>query len=112
MTIIYTIVGIIILGSIAIMLVLFIGGKRNPRQEPLTVMIDGDTVRFFLTDSDYDMLDISSIKDDKDKVYEEIKNLVQGRSQELVKFVNRVTFFKDGDPKKEKELYEIISSKI
>ena len=38
----------------------------------------------------------------KERVYEEIKKLVQYRSKELVRFVDRVTFFKDGDPKKEK----------
>ncbi len=46
----------------------------------------------------------------KERVYEEIKKLVQYRSKELVRFVDRVTFFKDGDPKKEQELLNIILS--
>ncbi len=73
-------------------------------------MEDGDTVRLFLTDSDYDEFSIADIKENKERVYEEIKKLVQYRSKELVRFVDRVTFFKDGDPKKEQELLNIILS--
>ena len=78
--------------------------RARDRKEPLTIMEDGDTVRLFLTDSDYDEFSIADIKENKERVYEEIKKLVQYRSKELVRFVDRVTFFKDGDPKKEQEL--------
>ena len=46
----------------------------------------------------------------QEKTYEAIKNQIQYRSKELVRFVDRVTFFKDGDPKKEQELLNIILS--
>ena len=84
--------------------------RARDRKEPLTIMEDGDTVRLFLTDSDYDEFSIADIKENKERVYEEIKKLVQYRSKELVRFVDRVTFFKDGDPKKEQELLNIILS--
>ena len=84
--------------------------RPKDRKEPLTIMEDGDTVRLFLTDSDYDEFSIADIKENKERVYEEIKKLVQYRSKELVRFVDRVTFFKDGDPKKEQELLNIILS--
>ena len=84
--------------------------RTKDRKEPLTIMEDGDTVRLFLTDSDYDEFSIADIKENKERVYEEIKKLVQYRSKELVRFVDRVTFFKDGDPKKEQELLNIILS--
>ena len=84
--------------------------RVKDRKEPLTIMEDGDTVRLFLTDSDYDEFSIADIKENKERVYEEIKKLVQYRSKELVRFVDRVTFFKDGDPKKEQELLNIILS--
>ena len=84
--------------------------RTKDRKEPLTIMEDGDVVRLFLTDSDYDEFSIADIKENKERVYEEIKKLVQYRSKELVRFVDRVTFFKDGDPKKEQELLNIILS--
>ena len=84
--------------------------RTKDRKEPLTIMEDGDTVRLFLTDSDYDEFSIADIKENKERVYEEIKKLVQYRSKELVRFVDRVAFFKNGDPKKEQELLNIILS--
>lgn len=84
--------------------------RTKDRKEPLTIMEDGDVVRLFLTDDDYDEFSIADIKENKERVYEEIKKLVQHRSKELVRFVDRVTFFKDGDPKKEQELLNIILS--
>jgi hypothetical protein len=84
--------------------------RTKDRKEPLTIMEDGDVVRLFLTDDDYDEFSIADIKENKERVYEEIKKLVQYRSKELVRFVDRVTFFKDGDPKKEQELLNIILS--
>ncbi len=82
--------------------------RTKDRKEPLTIMEDGDVVRLFLTDDDYDEINISDIKGNQEKTYEAIKNQIQYRSKELVRFVDRVTFFKDGDPKKEQELLNII----
>ena len=84
--------------------------RTKDRKEPLTIMEDGDVVRLFLTDDDYDEFSIADIKENKERVYEEIKKLVQHRSKELARLVDRVTFFKDGDPKKEQELLNIILS--
>ena len=80
--------------------------RTKDRKEPLTIMENGDVVRLFLTD-DYDEINISDIKGNQEKTYEAIKNQIQYRSKELVRFVGRVTFFKDGDPKKEQELLNI-----
>lgn len=88
----------------------FVVKNNKDRKEPLTIMEDGDVVRLFLTDDDYDEFNIAQIKDNKEKVYEEIKSVVNKRSAELCKLVDRVTFFKDGDPKKEQELLNIILS--
>ena len=38
-------------------------------------MEDGDVVRLFLTDDDYDEFSIADIKENKERVYEEIKKL-------------------------------------
>ena len=104
-TIIGSTIAILIMGFWALVIY-----RTKDRKEPLTIMEDGDTVRLFLTDSDYDEFSIADIKENKERVYEEIKKLVQYRSKELVRFVDRVTFFKDGDPEKEKELLNIILS--
>jgi hypothetical protein len=101
-----------IIGSIIVLSI--IGGvaliyfRTKDRKGHLTIMIDGDVVRLLLNDDEYDELNISNIKDDKEKVYQEIKKLIQQRSKELVKYIDRVTFFKDGDPKQEEELLNII----
>ena len=55
--------------------------RTKDRKEPLTIMEDGDTVRLFLTDSDYDEFCIADIKENKERVYEEIKKLVQCRQK-------------------------------
>lgn len=104
-TMIGTGIAMLIMGSI--LLVYF---KTKDRKEPLTIMQDGDVVRLLLTDDDYDEFNIADIKDDKEKVYEEIKKFIQYRSKELAKFVDRVTFFKDGDKEQEQELLNIILS--
>ena len=104
-TIIGSTIALLIMGFWALVIY-----RTKDRKEPLTIMEDGDTVRLFLTDSDYDEFCIADIKENKERVYEEIKKLVQYRSKELVRFVDRVTFFKDGDPKKEQELLNIILS--
>lgn len=57
-----------------------------------------------------DEFSIAQIKDNKEKVYEEIKKVINKRSAELSKLVDRVSFFKDCDPKKEQELLNIILS--
>ena len=54
--------------------------------------------------------DIIDIKDDQKRVDEELVKVVQNRAKELVKFVDRVSFFKNADEKFEKELLEIIEN--
>jgi len=80
------------------------------RKEPLTIYRDGDTMRLLLSQDDYCEFDISDIKDDQKRVDEELVKVVQNRAKELVKFVDRVSFFKDGDEKFEKELLRIIKN--
>ena len=103
-----------IIGSVVVFLIIgfvvFVLYGTKDRKEPLTIMEDGNVVRFLLTDDNYDEIDISDIKNNKEKVYEEIKKAINYRSKELVRFVDRVSFFKDGDPEKEKELLNIILS--
>jgi len=106
-------IGTIIGSTVALLIMIFwalVIYRTKDRREPLTIMEDGDVVRLFLTDDDYDEINIADIKNDKQKIYEAIKNKIQYRSKELVRFVDRVTFFRDGDPKKEQELLNIILS--
>ena len=101
--IIGTVVALIIM---IVPLVIFFNTKD--RTESLVIMKDGDTMRLFLTQDDYCDFDISDIKDDQKRINEELVKVIKARAKELVKFVDRVTFFKDGDEKFEKELLEII----
>ena len=104
--------------ALIIMIVpLIIFFKTKDRKESLVIMKDGDTMKLFLSDDDYcdfckcgfaSLHDISDIKDDQKRVNEELVKVIKARAKELVKFVDRVTFFKDGDEKFEKELLEII----
>ncbi|KAB7889736.1 hypothetical protein [Poseidonibacter ostreae] len=106
-------IGTIIGSTIALLIIGFwalVIYRTKDRKEPLTIMEDGDVVRLFLTDDTYDEFSIADIKDDQQKIYEAIKNQIQYRSKELVRFVDRVTFFRDGDSKKEQELLNIILS--
>ena len=82
--------------------------KTKDRKEPLVIMQDGDTMKLFLTQDDYCDFDISDIKNDQKRINEELIKVIKARSKELVRFVDRVTFFKDGDKEFEKELLEII----
>ena len=84
--------------------------NAKDRKEPLTIYRDGNTMRLLLSQDDYCEFDISDIKDDQKRVDEELVKVVQARAKELVKFVDRVNFFKDGDEKFEKELLEIIKN--
>ncbi len=104
-TIIGSTIAILIMGFWALVIY-----RTKDRKEPLTIMEDDNVVRFLLMDDNYDEIDISDIKSNKDKVYEEIKKVIKYRSKELARFVDRVSFFKDGDPEKEKELLNIILS--
>ena len=106
---VFIVVTVLIIGALGLF-GFFVVKNNKGRKEPLTIMEDGDVVRLFLTDDDYDEFSIADIKENKERVYEEIKSVVNKRSAELCKLVDRVTFFKDGDPKKEQELLNIILS--
>ena len=95
--------------ALIIMIVpLVIFSKTKDRKESLVIMKDGDTMKLFLSDDDYCDFNISDIKDNQKRIDEELVKVVKARAKELVKFVDRVTFFKDGDERFEKELLEII----
>ena len=106
-------IGMIIGSTIA---VIIIGGafmifyNAKDRKEPLTIYRDGDTMRLLLSQDDYCEFDISDIKDNQKRVDEELVKVVQARAKELVKFVDRVSFFESGNEKFEKELLEIIKN--
>lgn len=104
-TIIGTTVGLSIIGFLAIVFY-----RTKDRKTSLTIMEDDDKVKMFLSDDDYYEFDISNIKDDKQKVYDEIKMVIKRKSKELVRFVDRVTFFKNRNEQQEKELLNIILS--
>lgn len=106
-------IGTIIGSSIVILIIGFwtlIIYRTKDRKTSLTIMKDEDKIKMFLSDDDYYEFDISNIKDDKQKIYDEIKGVIQRKSKELVVFVDRVTFFKDGNKQQEKELLNIILS--
>lgn len=106
-------IGIVIICMLVLLMISFFSlviYRAKDRKESLTIMEDGDVVRLFLSDDNYDELDIAEIKDNKEKVYEEIKKLIQYRSKELFRFVNRVTFFNNGNLAQENELLNIILS--
>lgn len=103
--------GTIVGSTIAIVIMaipLVIYYRTKDRKETLTIWINGDTVRLLLSDDDYASFDISDIKDDKKRVDEELVKVIKKRAKELVKYIDRVTFYKDGDEKFEQELFSII----
>ena len=101
--IIGTVIALVIM---AVPLVIYF--RTKDRKETLVIMKDGDTMRLLLTQDDYCDFDISDIKDDTKRVNEELVKVIKARAKELAKFVDRVTFFKDGNKAFEKELLEII----
>ena len=106
-------IGEIIGSSIAIFIIglwFYIYYKTKDRKESLVIMEDDDKIKLFLKDDDYYEFCINEIKNDKEKVYEEIKNVIKAKLKELIKFVDKVKFFKNGDPKKEQELLNMILS--
>lgn len=99
--------GIAILIMGAFLLLYF---KTKDRKEPLAIVRVDDTIHLLLTQDEYCDFDISDIKDDKEKITEELKKVVKARAAELVKFVNRVSCFDGSDEGLEKELMEMIHS--
>lgn len=106
-------IGAIIGSSIAFVIlatVTFIYFKTKDRKEPLVIVQEDNDIKFFLTDDDYDQFSIADIKDDKMRIYEEIKKLVRARAKELVRFVDRVVLHDMNDKSKEDELFSIIQA--
>jgi len=101
-----------IIGSI--IAVIIIGGafwvfyNAKDRKETLTIYRDNDTMRLLLSQDDYWEFNISDIKNNQKRVDEELVKVIKARAKELVKFVDRVSFFEDGDEKFEQELFSII----
>lgn len=105
--------GTIIGSSIAILIIGFwalVIYRTKDRKTSLTIMKDEDKIKMLLADDDYYEFDISNIKDDNQKIYAELKSVIKSKSKELIRFVDRVTFFKDGNKQQEKELLNIILS--
>ena len=106
-------IGMIVGSTIA---VIIMGGafmifyNAKDRKEPLTIYRDGNTMKLLLSQDDYCEFDISDIKDNQKRVDEELVKVIQVRAKELVKFVDRVSFFESGNEKFEKELLEIIEN--
>jgi len=104
-------IGMIIGSTIAFIIigtVFLVFYNAKDRKETLTVYRDGNTMRLLLSQDDYWKFDISDIKDDQKRVDEELVKVIKARAKELVKFVDRVSFFEDGDEKFEQELFSII----
>ena len=101
-----------IIGSVVALVImampLVIYFKTKDRKETLTIWIKDDTVWLLLNDDEYADFDISDIRDNQKRVDEELVKVVNARAKELVKFIDRVTFFESGREEFEKELLEII----
>ena len=93
--------GLLFLGFI----ILFaISLSKQKKGEVLLIEIVDNVVNFYLSDDKYLSIDISDIKNDKEKVYGKIKEVIKSRAFELKNLINKVQFFKDEDKKKEEEL--------
>jgi len=103
--IIGTVVALVIM---AVPLVIYF--KTKDRKETLTIWIKDDTVWLLLNNDEYADFDISDIRDNQKRVDEELVKVVKARAKELVKFIDRVTFFESGREEFEKELLELIQS--
>lgn len=104
-------IGMVIGSSIVVFtmtLVTTIYFKTKDRKETLNIWVKGDSVKLLLSDQDYAEFNIADIKNNKTKINEELVKFVKARAKVLVQFVDRVTFFKNGDEKFEKELLSII----
>ena len=97
-----------IIALILMIVPLVIYYNTKDRKEQLLIVYEQDMVRLLLGDDDYCDFDISDIKDDQKRINEELVKVIKARAKELVKFVDRVIFFKDGDKIFEKKLFEII----
>ena len=96
---------VVILGGVYMLF-----SKTKDRKEPLTIWQDGDRVRLLLSDDEYCDFDISDIKDNPKRVDEELVKVVKARAKELVKFVDRVSFFDNTNEKFADELLGIIKN--
>lgn len=103
----FIIIAILIISIVALLWWNIIKNAKN-RKESLTIMEGEDSVKLLISDSNYYEFNIANIKNNKEQIYEEIKKVLESKSKELSRLVNRVKFFKNGDIKQEKELLEII----
>jgi hypothetical protein len=84
--------------------------NNRDRKEQLMITRHNDDIILMLTDDDYLKFNISDIKDDSNKVFERIKEVVTNRSKELQRLVDRVIIYNNQDKSKEAELLSIINS--
>ncbi len=110
-TVIFSIVGIVIVGFIFF----FIRGmSKMERKESLLILRHKNSIEIALTDDSYHEFDISDISNEEDKVYKRLKDTIEQRAVVLSGYnIINVKFFKDSDGSVEqsKELYEIIDNK-
>jgi len=103
--------GMIIGSTIAIFIIgiaLRIYYNTKDRKEPLTIWVDGDTVRLLLSEDDYCNFDISDIREKQERINEELIKVIQKRARELVEFVDKVSFFNNKNENFANELLKII----
>jgi hypothetical protein len=84
--------------------------NRRDKKEQLMITRHNDDIILMLTDDDYLKFNISDIKDDSNKVFERIKEVVTNRSKELQRLVDKVVIYNNQDKSKEAELLSIINT--
>ncbi len=82
--------------------------NSKDRKEALTIQVDKDIIRLFLSDDNYCSFDISDIQEDREKIDKRLVRVIQKRAKELVNFVYRVSFFNNKNKNFENELLKII----
>jgi hypothetical protein len=84
--------------------------NNRDRKEQLMITRHNNDIILMLTDDDYLKFNISDIKDDSNKIFERIKEVVTNRSKELQRLVDKVVIYNNQDKSKEAELLSIINS--
>ncbi|MEA2018843.1 MAG: hypothetical protein U9N59_10385 [Campylobacterota bacterium] len=82
--------------------------KTKDRQETLVIKKENDTLYFLLGKDEHYSCDVSDLKDDKEKIIEMVKSILNQRAKKLVSFVNSVRYMDGDDQIFEKELLSII----
>jgi len=89
---------------------LFIYYSTKEKKEVLTIQVNGDKVKLLLTDDEYCSFDISGIKDDKERIYTEIKKVLEIKAKKLCNFVDSVKLYGVDNAVQQNELFQIIKN--